>query len=127
MVTQAVKKDGASRVFWGGSGGSPFLSSAPSLHICSLTSNALSWERTGCLSKGAWGRGGGSRQSQEARLWGWLAARTPGLPPSCSVLLGEQGLLTPWEPINRKQTPTWCLLPQPGPHHYSPPTALPLA
>lgn len=82
-MTQAAKKDGVSRIF-AGEGSLPVLPSLP-FHICSLTSSALSWERTGCLSKGA--QGEGSQQSQEAGLWGWLAARTPRLPPSCSLLL----------------------------------------
>lgn len=122
-MTQAAKKDGASRIFWGG-GGVPSHPSAPSLHICSLTSNALSWERTGCLFKGAWGRGLSS-----PRRSGYGAGWQPGPQSSLPLLHAarEQGLLTPWEPINRKQTPTWCLLPPPGPHHHSPPTALPLA
>jgi hypothetical protein len=48
-------------------------------HICSLTSSALSWEKTECLSRGG---GVGSRESQEAWLWGWMAARsTASFPP----------------------------------------------
>lgn len=58
----------------------PSCPSSLPFHICSLTSSALSWERTGCLSKGA--QGEGSQQSQEAELWGWLAGWQPGHPAS---------------------------------------------
>lgn len=58
-------------------GGGSF-SSSPPFHICSLTSSALSWERTECLSRGG---GMGSRQSQETQLWGWLAARSMASSP----------------------------------------------
>lgn len=77
-MTQAAKKDGVSRIFLG-EGSLPVLPALP-FHICSLTSSALSWERTGCLSKGA--QGEGSQQSQEAELWGWLAGWQPGHPAS---------------------------------------------
>lgn len=50
-------------------------------------------------------------------------------PKPVSLLLHagwEQGLLTRWEPINRKQIPTWHLLSAWPPHH-TPPTAFRLA
>ena len=61
--------------------GVPFRPSAPSLHSCFLTSNPLSWERTGCLSKEVWGRG-----LSRPRRPGSGAGRQPGpqasLPPA---------------------------------------------
>lgn len=86
----AAKKDPVHRTFTGGGGGS-FSSSLP-FHICSLTSRAPSWERTECLSRGG---GTGSRQSQEAQLWGWLAARSMASFSPAPHCCKEQGLSPP--------------------------------
>lgn len=56
---------------------------------------------------------------------GLAGSQDPGPPFLLLHAAWEQGLLTPWEPINRKQTPTWHLLLQLGPLITVPPT-LPL-
>lgn len=77
-MTQAAKKDGASRNFFLGGGPFPSFCPFPSHLLLDLQCPVLG--KDWMFVQG--GLGEGSQQSQEARLWGWLAARTPVLPPS---------------------------------------------
>lgn len=46
---------------------------------------------------------------------GLAGSQDPGPPFLLLHAAWEQGLLTPWEPINRKQIPTWHMFLQLGP------------
>lgn len=107
--------------FLGGGGSLLALPPLP-FHICSSTSSAPSWERTECLSNGV---GGGVSAVPGGEAMGLAGSQDPGPPFLLLHAAWEQGLLTPWEPINRKQTPTWHMLLQLGPLITVPP-ALPL-
>ena len=122
-MTQAAKKDGASRIFWGEGGPFPSFCPFPSHLLLDLQCPVLG--KDWMFVQGGLGEGVSAVPGGQAM--GLAGSQDPSPPSLLLHAAREQGLLTPWEPINRKQTPTWCLLPQPGPHHHSPPTALPLA
>ena len=89
-MAQAAEKVGTRRILGGGGPFPPFCP-FPSQLLLDLQSPVLG--KDWMFVQG--GLGEGSQPSPEARLWGWPAARTPGLPPSCSLLLGSRACSPP--------------------------------